>query len=450
MTYHGADPNTFDSGAVAEHGHARRGETMRLKFRASMTFILFLIAGGAGAQFLQYTPPGGPERPPESRQEQLERELEAARYHLGPVRVAPWTTLRDVSYVRNFFSAGQEPPDDVTATLGAGLRAYLRNGRKITWTAQLLPEYVWWSRQPERRRLNGRYLLGVYGFFNRLTLEARAGREQQQRIVTPEVPVPVSSRSDGGEILAEVEVTRALFAFTAVSVQQQDHLVDELADPRERDLGRLGREERIARAGLRWRPRRQWSVALGAERSEVDFDRGSVDRSNSGTAPLAEATFEGRRLRFQAGVAARSLEARQGAAFVPYDKVTGNAALSLVAGNRLSWTVYTSRNLVYALSPAYAYLDDERLGTSTTVGLGRRLQTRLFVEGGSDDYTAFAPAAPGRRDDLFSYGASLTLEIGPGLAFGVQAVRSEFDSNLPGGDRSYTAVGTTVNLLGGR
>ena len=423
---------------------------MRLKIRASMILLLFVAAGSAGAQFLQYTPPGGPEQPPESRKEQIERELEAARYHLGPVRVAPWASLHDISYVRNFFAEGTAPPDDVTATVGAGFRSYLRNGPKATWTFQVLPEYLWWGRQSERRRLNGRYLLGFYGFFNRLTLEARAGREQQQQIVTPEVPVPVSSRRDQGEVLAEVELTRALFAFTTVSASRQDNLVDDLTDPRTGDLGRLDREERITRAGLRWRPRRRWSVALGAERSEVDFDRGSLDRSNSGTSPLAELGYEGRRLRLRASVADRSLEARRGAAFVPYDKLTGDASLFLGVGSRLTWTLYASRNLVYALSSSYAYLNDDRLGLAAALGLGRRLQTRVFVEQGADDYTAFAPGTPRRQDDVFSYGTSVTFGIARNLSFGLQAVRTEFDSNLPGSDRTYTAVGTTINLLGGR
>ena len=196
MTYHGADPNTFHSGALAGYGHARRGEIMRLKIRASMTLILCLtalclMARSAGAQFLQYTPPGGPQEPSESRQNQLKRELELAIYRLGPVRVAPWATLRDIAYVSSLFTTGERPPDDLTATVGAGFRAYLRNGPKATWTAQVLPEYVWWQRQSQRRQLNGRYLLGFYGYFNHLTLEVRAGREQQQQLVTPEVPVPV-------------------------------------------------------------------------------------------------------------------------------------------------------------------------------------------------------------------------------------------------------------------
>jgi hypothetical protein len=422
---------------------------MRLKIRASMTLILCLLAGNAGAQFLKYTPPGGPEEVPESRKEAIEREVEEARFHLGPVRVAPWATLRDIAYVRNVFSSGPELPNDLTATVGAGFRSYLRNGPKATWTFQVLPEYVWWQDQSDRRQLNGRYLLGFYGYFNRLTLEVKAGREQQQQIITPEVPVPVSSRTDGGEILTEVELSRALFAFAAASINQQDNLVEELVDPRTGDLDLLDREERVTRAGLRWRPRKEWSVALGAERSQVEFDRGTVDRSNSGTSPMAEVRFTSRRLRFHANVADRSLEARSGAAFVPYDKLTGDAGFTL-GSDRLSATLYANRSLVYSLSSSYAYLDDERLGVALTLGFGRRSQARLFAENGTNTYTAFEAGTPRRQDDVSSYGGSVTFILRRNLSVGLQALRSKFDSDLPGGDRSYTAVGTTINLLGGR
>ncbi|HEY4590640.1 MAG TPA: hypothetical protein VII86_15545, partial [Thermoanaerobaculia bacterium] len=136
-----------------------------LSGRASLTLILCLVAlsgaDRAGAQSIfEYTPPGGPEEKPESRQQELEHQVETARYHLGPVRVAPWATLRDIAYVRSLFtSSGVEQPADVTATVGAGFRAYLPNGAKATWIAQVLPEYVWWQKEVERRQLNGRYFL---------------------------------------------------------------------------------------------------------------------------------------------------------------------------------------------------------------------------------------------------------------------------------------------------
>ncbi|HSU84612.1 MAG TPA: hypothetical protein VLR69_19515, partial [Thermoanaerobaculia bacterium] len=240
MTYHGADPSTFDSGALAAPGHARRGEIMRLNSslnrRSSTTSILCLAAfcltalvvtaDTAVAQFpVQYTPPGGPQEQPESRQEMLERELAEARYRLGPVRLAPWATLRDVAYVRSLFTNGRQLPSDLTATVGLGFRAYLRNGPKATWTAQVLPEYVWWQKQSQRRQLNGRYLLGFSGYFNRLTLEVQAGRQQEQRIVTPEVPVPVSTRLDGGELLAELRLSRSLSLFAVTDASRQNNVI---------------------------------------------------------------------------------------------------------------------------------------------------------------------------------------------------------------------------------
>lgn len=176
---------------------------IRLKTRASMKVLRLaalglaafgLTAKSAGAQFLQYTPPGGPEVRPESRQDELKRELAEARYHLGPVRIAPWFSLHDIAYVQSVLTTGGEQlPNDLTATFGAGFRAYLHNGPKAIWTAQVLPEYVFWLHQTDRRQLDGRYQLGYNAYFNHLTVEAKAGREQLQQLVTPEVPVPVSS-----------------------------------------------------------------------------------------------------------------------------------------------------------------------------------------------------------------------------------------------------------------
>jgi hypothetical protein len=421
---------------------------MRLKILASMTLTLCLLAVSAGAQVFQYTPPGGPQEP-EPRKETLEHEVEEARYHLGPVRIAPWATLRDVSYVRNIFATGETPPDDVTATVGAGFRAYLHNGPKATWEAQVLPEYVWWSQQSGRRKLNGRYLLDFYGFFNRLTLEAHAGRQQQQRIVTPEVPVPVTARRDGGEIFTEIQTTQTLFAFARFSFARQETLTDVVADPRTERFNLLDRNERILRAGLSWRPRRPWALSLGVERTQEDFDRDVLDRSSAGTSPVAGVRFQGRRTELQADLAHRSLEARRGSLFVPFDGVTGSAAVTLGTRSRLSGTLYGNRNILYSVSASYAYFTEDKLGTALRLTLGRRTQARLFFEAGTHDFTAFAPGTPLFQEDFSSYGGSVLFRLRPYLELGLQALHSELDPGLPGGGRSYTTVGTTINLLGG-
>jgi len=430
-----------------------------LNWRASLKLILcpvalagalFLTADRADAQSVfQYTPPGGPQEKPESRRQDLERRVEEARYHLGPVRVAPWAALRDVAYVRSLFTAGgPRQPDDVTATVGAGFRAYLRSSTKATWTAQVLPEYVWWQKQSDRRQLNGRYLLGFAGYFNHLTLEIQAGRRQQQQIVTPEVPTPVSSRNDGGELLAELRLSQAFSLFAVTDFNRTNNLVDDLRDPVTGALRLLDRDDRAERLGLRWRPERRWTVGVAGERTESDFThQGAFDRSNSGTAPYLEVVFRGNHLGFEAEAADRSLTARRGADFLPFHGVTGNAAVTLGSTEaRTTLSFYANRNLIYSLSSLYPYFTDERLGTSLTMALGLRARGRIYVEGGHDDYTPFSPATPHRREDVSSYGGSITVELRRSLRLGIEGVRSRFDPNVPGETRTYSSIGMTISV----
>src|ERR1700730_15130181 len=109
---------------------------MRLLTRSVSALLLFLLAGRAGAQFSQYTAPGGPEGRPADRKGELAKEVQEARFRLGPGRVEPTAGLRDVSYVKTLVaSSAVTQPTDFTATAGAGLRAYLPTGPQVTWTA---------------------------------------------------------------------------------------------------------------------------------------------------------------------------------------------------------------------------------------------------------------------------------------------------------------------------
>lgn len=378
--------------------------------------------------------------------------MEEARFHLGPVRVAPWLGLRDAAYVRSFLSAaGEETPSGFTATVGAGLRTYLRTGPKVIWTAQVLPEYVWWSSDSDRSRVNGRYGAGVHAFFNRLTVEATASRREEQQIVTPEVPEPVSSQAEDGQILAELRMTGALSLYGESRIARVRNLEEEgtgLVFPVD-DLELLDREEVVTRAGVRWRPRESWLIGLGAETSRVDFEADALDRSNEGTAPVLELIFDRPKLFVQMDLARRSLEARRGSGFVAFDEVTGTAAVSLRPRRRTGYWVYASRNLVYSVDPTAAYLVDERIGASVSAGLGSRTLSRVFLETGDNDYVSLTGGLP-RRDDLTSWGGSVRFRLRGTVTLEILGVRTEIDSDLPGGDRSYTSLGTRINLIGSR
>lgn len=422
-----------------------------MRFKIQMCLgILFLFAGGAKGQFLVFTPPGGPDGRPETLQERLDREMSEAPYRLGPIYVTPLVGFRDVAYVRDLFSEQEEVRSDVTATVGAGFRAYLRTGRKVTWVAQTLPEYVWWQKRTDSRRLN--MSGGLEGIFllNRLTVDLAASRVEQQRIVTPEIAELVNSAVDLGRLDAELEMTAKLRPFVSARWSRQKGLVDDRDDPAIEQIELLDREERLVRAGLHWYPRTDWMIGLGAERSEAEFDRSTLDSSNEGTSPVLELRIDRPHIFISANAAARSLEATEGSRFVDYDGVTGSFAVSFIPRRRLEFWLYTNRDLVYSLEGNYPYLQDQRTGAAIAIGVGDRIGGRIFAETGTNEYTAFSPATtPERDDDLTAYGGSLRFLLARGLSLTFQATRLELDSNLPGADRSYTSGGLSLSLGGG-
>jgi hypothetical protein len=407
------------------------------------------LASSAKSQFLQFTTPGGPEARPESTQERLEREIRQAPLRLGPARIAPLFGFRDVAYVRDLFDSGSQIRSDVTATVGAGFRAYLRTGRKVTWIAQVLPEYVWWQKREEARRLNLSSGVETVLLLNHLTVDIAASRVEQQKIVTPEVPELVAAASDVGRLAAELKVTEQLRPFVSARWARQEGLVDKRDDdPRVQQIELLDRDDQVVRAGLRWYPRRDWLIGLGAERSTVDFDSPTLDSSNEGTSPVLEVMINRPRFFLNVDLAARSLTATQGSRFVDYDGLTGSVSLNLVPRSRLEVWLYSNREILYSLAAEYPYLLDRRTGLSLGTEIGQRLFFRVFAETGDNEYTALSPAAPGRTDDLTAYGSSMRFMITDTLGLSLQAMRLELDSNLDGADRSYTSGGLNLTLRG--
>jgi hypothetical protein len=417
----------------------------------TVALALALLCAGArlaSAQFDQYTEPGGPTTPPEDRKEQLEKAMEEARWRLGVVRVKPWFGVYDVRWVDNVFGTPTgEAVSDLTGTVGAGLRAYLHSGPKVIWSAHLLPEYVAWRELSDKNTVNGRYGLGAFGFFNRLTLETLAERDQQQRLGSPEVPELAHVRSERGRLGVEVEVSGALSVFAAGELAR---LRTAAETPEEEALERLDRDSAYLRGGLRWKLPRGWSVGLGAERSDVDFEDPTSDRSNSGTAPLLEVRLDrpDHYLRFEA--AQRSLEPKPGSSFVPFDETTASLEVGFGMEARLSSWLYGRRGLVYSLGGAYGYALDDRFGASARLKVGGRSQVLGFVEAGSMDFVAAGTGAPPRTDDVRAVGASFGIPLARNLSLTLAARYLDFESDLPGLDRTVTSFGAGVSLGGSR
>ncbi len=407
------------------------------------------IAAPAMAQFDEYRPPGGLVQPPADQKGALKKAAEDARWHLGPVRVAPWWQLRDIQYVDNAFGASEGRQGDVTASVGVGLRAYFRTGPKVYWRVQALPEYVWWRKATERRRLGGRYGLSAFAFWNHLTVEATGERTQEQKFVSPEVAALAQARSDHGALALDFSITDRISLFARAEEVELRNLVS--ASAGEAPFDQFDRNESILRGGARYRLPRGFSIGVGVEHAEVDFvdAPGRVDRSSVGTSPFVQISQQNEDRFFSLEVAARSADPRPGSSFVPFDSTTAKLEAGFGTGNRLSSSAYGSRGIVYTLAAGYSYLEDDRVGGALSFEISRRTSLRVFAEIGRNSYQVAAPGTPERRDNLRAYGGAISLATGRSSSLGIHLSRIDLTSNLPGFDRSVTAVGAGLTLRGG-
>lgn len=419
----------------------------------ALVVVGMALAGRIEAQFDQYTAPGGPAGRQDSRKEALEKAVEQARWRFGALRVDPWVGLKDVDYVDNALgtpSGGKV--GDVTATVGAGLRAYLRTGPKLTWAAHALPEYVWWRDLADRRRLDGRFGVGAFAFGNRLTFEVTATREQTQQIATPEVLQAIHVRSDRGELTLDAPLGGAFSLFGSVARLGVRNLSPGRgADREEAELAGLDRDETLSTGGLRWHLPGRWLLGLGVQRSDVTFLRrgGLFDRSSTGTSPVAELSHDAAGLSVGIQVSRRTLDPKPGSTFVPYRGATADGSIGLRTDRRLSFWLYGGRSLVYSIEPGYSYLRNDQGGAAALWKLGWRTNLRVFGEAGRQGYTTLSAGLPDRRDTSRSYGAEVSLSLARGGILSLRASRSAFRSNLPGFDRAVASFGAGVSF-GGR
>jgi hypothetical protein len=418
---------------------------------AAIQLILPVVALG---QFTEYTQPGTASTGREVvERETLDEAIEEARWQLGPVRVEPWAGIRDVSWNDNpgGGTEGSEGDGDVSAAAGAGIRSYLPVGPDVVVSAHALPEYSWWGDQEDRRRVNGRYGAGVFGFFNRLTLQATARRTEQLAILSYEVPEQGNTRTDDFAFATEVELGFSTSVFTEVGRTRIRNLLEE----EERTDGGapfqlLDRDEDRLRAGVRYRPRERWSFAVGMEWTEADFTNAERDLSSSGEAPLVEVLYQGPRFFASARAEHRSLEPLTESSSFPESETTTYGLQLGLEGNRISPVAYARRSLGLAITPGYSFLTTDVVGLATTVSIGRRTEVRVFGETGTTDFERISGEVPAREDDLTAFGGEIGFRIGRSLSFRLGGYRADFDSALPGLDRSVTRFGTGLTLgLGG-
>ena len=329
-------------------------------------------------------------------------------------------------------------------TAGAGARGYLRVGPDLNLAIHALPEYVWWYDLTERRKLNGRYGAGLFGYFDALTLEVEATSSEQQRYVSSELEQAVNIQIQRGGGAVEFEFLERFSIFASGSTENWRYDETSVSGPSGARLLLLERREDVARGGFRYQFSNNLSLGVGLEYSNVEFLRSEGDRSNEGTAPLLELGFDHPRFQADVSLASRSLNPKDGSMFKSYDGITGRFSSFWRPGSRLEYQLYASRNIVYSIYQDSVYVEDHRIGGAVSTPIGWRIQARAFYEIGNNSYVMFDESDTPRLDKLTAYGGSIIIQISEGFGFRLGVSRVSYDSNFPGGGRAIFRITTAI------
>jgi len=370
--------------------------------------------------------------------EDMEEIYGAARWPLGGLRFAPWLGVRDAAFVSGDAEATGFEEDDFTLTIGAGLRGYLRAG-KTYFAVHMLPEYVWWEENEAKRRTNGRFGAGIFGYFNRLRLEVSTNRVEEQSFFSNEVQELTSSRRDLLRVAAEADLGSRFSIFGRAQFQEFRN------DEENSRFSAIDRDEELLLLGVRYRTPSGLTVGLSYKDLNNDFAPGTFDRSNSGDAQQLEIAFDGNRLSYLVRAEATALEPAPGSRFREFDEVTGSLEVLAYFSRRLNFLTYARRDFYYSLRADTSHYLGDRFGAR--LGLeGRRMSVGVFAEFGEDSFEAISNTAAERIDDQNAFGVSVNFELRDTIGLVIRATQSEYDSNFDDFDRKITTLGFQLEL----
>lgn len=404
--------------------------------------VSLALAWPAMAQFRQYTAPGSLAVQEVPTKERLEKTMEAARWHFGGLRIAPWFGIRNATYYDDVLPDVPGKQSDLQITAGAGVGVFLPVGSRVVIAAHALPEYQWWRDLSSRRTWDGRYGAGAAAYFNRLTVEAFGSRTDEAQFATSESELPVDLRSDHGHATLELEILHGMFLFASADKTSWRYSGegDGSLTP---ELKQLDRDETSASGGVRWELGRRFRVSFGAKRVDVDFLDVTFDRSSHGSAPTLSLLVGSDRAGLDASVAEFTIDPVGGSVFEPYHGTTGRFRVWRKVGSDSTWTLYGNRDIGFtALTEDAPYYVQQRVGASIAFALGWRGDAAFYAETGSLDYVGAPVGQRGRTDDLRAYGMSARFVIRRSASLFVMVTRTSYDSSVSGLDRTYTRIQT--------
>ncbi|MEL7061385.1 MAG: hypothetical protein AAGN46_15285, partial [Acidobacteriota bacterium] len=374
--------------------------------------------------------------------DQLVEAADEARWRAGPLRLEPWLGLEQASFVDNqrVVDEIEDDESDFTATVGAGLRGYVKSGSKVVWAAHALPEYVWWQDADEKRGLAGRYGAGLFGYFNRFQLELSIRSEERQRFFSPEVQVLSRLEERTARGLLELEVVRNLWLYGGAATEETEG--DEEDAP---IFASLDRETDRWEAGVRLRSPRGLSASLGYGEAETRFDADARTLSNDEEFVRLAVAWREDRWGASVGAEYREIEGIEASNFGSFDDVTGEADVLWRPSERFSAFAFLRRDLNYSVAAGNAFLLSEAVGLGGRLSNDRGALQMRFVRG-EDELRTTIDSVTSRIDEFDEIGVGISAPIRRLLTVGLDVYYRDYQSNDPEFDRDVTRIGVSVEL----
>jgi hypothetical protein len=401
-----------------------------------------LAAGSARAQIVSDEVPQVRTIP---AKEQVDADMQSAKFHLGPIRFIPSIAVRDAGYDNNVFGTEQNQVSDWSFAIRGGVRVIVPFGSKIYFRGSALPEYTWYDKLAERRGWGGLYEASLYGFFNRMTTELRAYDLETFQLYSSEIPTKVLTHTQDVSAGFEIEILRRLALFgKAEGMRSRYSTEGQLpTDP----VNLNDRTDTAVRGGPRYYFTPDFSISAVVEQTWGDFVHDAETRDNQSRAYLLGIQYLRPRFYFSLSGGYRTGDPRDESTFPSYSTGTGSFFASFYAVRWLEIQAYGHRNVQYSLTSNNPYYFENRIGGAINLEVLGRVLLRGYGEAGPNQYPVGQVqngVVTHRRDQVTTFGGGASMIVVRPVVLTALVTRNEYNSNTGGQDRTITRF--TINL----
>jgi hypothetical protein len=385
-------------------------------------------------------------------QNEVQKELAAGRYSLGPVRLTPAFYIADATYDNNVYGSSENPVGDFRVTIAGGVSLIAPVTPSFFVRATVLPAYTWYATLQERRFFGGNYGGSFLLFANRLSIQGGGGYSREDVLYSTENQQRVIQNLWTAGLGVEYRLLTRLSVYAGGRFQSFQYTgpgaPEALYSPSTTD-----RSTYLVRAELRYQLVEDLTVAAGAEETQALFVYTPDQYDNRTRAIIGSVYWDRPRyfIHFFGGY--RDGYAIHGSTIPPFSGFTGGGYASYSILRWLQVNGFGGRTLSYGTGSPYYVVT--RYGGSLGLNIGWRMKLQGFGALGNDSYSTPTVEPDGqlvyRKDDVTTYGGGLQLLITSRLQLSFLATESRYNSNLPQYDRSFfrwfVSLGFGGNLL---